>query len=189
VKGRFENLDNLSYINIWNNITGINTTVYDASWWNYGFAQPQIILSNSTETSPEYDFVFSYNNTTVVNDFNLFLVMAGGFNLFSNSALSLVQWSLPYTFNYTGINSVENYFDVNDDLLVYPNPSTDRITIKSKLGSLDKTYVIVNSIGEHVMTGKLSENATSLDISKLSSGLYLLQIGDKETHTFKLTKK
>jgi hypothetical protein len=99
VRGQFENLDNHNFINIWNNVPGINTTVYDAGWWNYSFAQPQTITSSSLNTTPEYDFVFDFGNTATANNFDLYMVMSGGFNLFSSSALSLVQWSLPYNFN------------------------------------------------------------------------------------------
>ena len=187
VRGRFENLDNLSYINIWNGVQGVGTTVYDATWWNYSFAQPQIINASDINTTPEYDFVFNYNNANTINDFKLYMVMAGGFKLFSGNALSLVQWTLPYTFAATGSTSSGSQLENTDGLTVFPNPTNDFITIKND--NLNETYVIFNSIGQQILTGKLGGRITTIDIRHLQTGLYLLQVGKREKQSFKLMKE
>ncbi|MES2394611.1 MAG: SBBP repeat-containing protein [Bacteroidota bacterium] len=172
VRGRFENLDNLSYINIWNGVPGINTTVYDAGWWNYSFAQPQTINSNAFNTTPEYDFVFNYNYP-FVTDFKLYMVMAGGFKLFSGTALSLVQWSLPYTFSGTGSTSIGSELENTDGLSVYPNPSNGNIQIQ-----IDNSPIlhvkIYNQIGALVYQSE--KETKELNLTGYPKGFYLIQV-------------
>lgn len=186
VRGRFENLDNLSYISIWNDKAGVGTTVYDATWWNFAFAQPKTINPNSINTTPEYDFVFDYKNT-VVKDFKLYLVMAGGFKLFSGTALSLVQWSLPYTFNSATLASKD--FLLNDSLMIYPNPATNFVTIKVNPFLVGSRFTITNILGQNVMSGKLVKESSILNIEQFSNGLYFFKIGELNQKTFKILKK
>ena len=117
------------------------------------------------------------------------MVMAGGFKLFSGNALSLVQWSLPYTFSASGSVSIGSALDNKDYLNVYPNPTNDLIMIENKNDKLASPYVIINSLGKQVLTGKLIGVTTTVDINHLSSGIYLLQVGDTEKRSFKLIKK
>ena len=175
VRGRFENLDNLSYINIWNNRAGVGTTVFDTSWWNFAFGQPAVINSNSINTTPEYDFVFNYNNPNKVNNFKLYMVMAGGFKLFPGTALSLVQWSLPYTFNEGALSTSD--FLRYDNLMIYPNPGTTNIKINNSDALMGNFYSIIDISGRVVAKGILA-TASGIDVSKLSKGVYIIRIGN-----------
>ncbi|OYU96257.1 MAG: hypothetical protein CFE21_07565 [Bacteroidetes bacterium B1(2017)] len=181
VRGRLENLDNHNYINIWNGVIGINTTVYDAGWWNYSFAKPSTINSNSLNTTPEYDFVFNYNNANIINNFKLYMVMAGGFKLFTGNALSLVQWSLPYTFKAAGASSIGNELKADNGIHVYPVPSNGILffeTLDSKFGEL----YIYDTIGRKVFTKSIYQKQTELDLNSLSNGVYYLSFkGNNDT--------
>ena len=171
VRGRFENLDNLSYINIWNNKAGVNTTVFDSTWWNFSFAQPAIINSNSTNMTPEFDFVFEYNNPNIVNNFKLYLVMAGGFKLFPGNALSLVQWSLPYTFDSSSL-AVEGFLnDIN--LLIYPNPTNSFLNIKSNNDTVVEKIVITDLTGKKLL--EQTQNTNQINVQNLAHGIYMLE--------------
>lgn len=170
VRGRFENLDNHSFITIWNGVPGINTTVYDAGWWNYAFAQPQTITSYSYNTTPEYDFVFNYGSTVLEYDFNLYMVMAGGFNLFSGSALSLVQWSLPYTFNTTV--SIGNELKNKDGLSFYPNPTSGSFNIELTKAGVMELY---NTEGKLLTSEQLSVGTHKKNVSDLATGIYVVR--------------
>jgi hypothetical protein len=72
---------------------------------------------------------------------------------------------------------------------VYPNPSNNFITIENKSTLLNSTYLIFNSLGQQVLTGKLTHTTTTVDIKELPTGLYFLQVGDEEKQTFKVMKK
>lgn len=82
-----------------------------------------------------------------------------------------------YTHGILTIN--ENIFLVSDvqdseaHILLYPNPSNDKIIIKG----IDKNsnYKIINILGEEVVQGVYTE---SIDISNLSIGQYFIQINN-----------
>ncbi|HXB41056.1 MAG TPA: T9SS type A sorting domain-containing protein [Bacteroidia bacterium] len=62
-------------------------------------------------------------------------------------------------------------------LAVYPNPSSESIIIKSteELGSI----IVLNSIGQIVLQNHSKKIYEQLDISKLPSGIYILQVAGK----------
>jgi hypothetical protein len=180
VRGSFENLENLSFINIWNNVpgAGVNVTVYDETWWNWGFGLPQVINSSATDTKPEYDFVFDYNSTSSITDFKLYMVMAGGFKLFSGNALSLVQWTLPYTFNGTGTASIDAELEIQDYLNVYPNPTNGNVQLSIDNIKIQKVN-IYNQMG--ALMYQSEKEITDLNLSRFPKGVYLIKVqsGDK----------
>jgi hypothetical protein len=192
VRGRFENLDNHSFINIWNDVPGTGTTVYDASWWNYAFAQPQIINSSSINTTPEYDFVFDYASSNIINDFKLYMVMSGGFKLFSGNALSLVQWTLPYTFNVAGgpVSVYENA-KLLDQFIIYPNPTTTSLTLKvGNYNSENLNYKLYDGNGRTLTESKIYRAETAVSMETLPAGSYFLKVsnGKSEMQTLKIIK-
>jgi hypothetical protein len=70
----------------------------------------------------------------------------------------------------------------------YPNPANNFITIENEDYNLNPTYIVINSTGQLVLIGKLASKTSSIDINKLTSGIYLLKIGETEHTTFKLIK-
>jgi hypothetical protein len=166
VRGRFENLDNHSFIKIWNDTQGVNTKVFDATWWNYSFAKPQTINFMSTNTTPEYDFVFDYKNNSKAGDFKLYMVMAGGFKLFNGDALSLVQWSLPFNFSGNGLNDSLNVTPQN---LNYSSvASSKQVTVncnRTWLVNASQPWVTFNKTsgnGNDMLNVNVTENPTSI---------------------------
>lgn len=83
----------------------------------------------------------------------------------------------------TGIDELSNDQDIN----IYPNPTTGIITIKFN-GSLDATDVIVvNTLNKVVYTEsikKSSQNKTNIDLSSQTSGIYFIKLktGGKEVN-------
>ena len=60
---------------------------------------------------------------------------------------------------------------------VCPNPADDKLTIKT-IGQLaGSTYSISDPAGKKLMTGKLTAEISTIDISQLSRGIYLLKLG------------
>ncbi len=99
VHGTLENLEGYPGINIWNDVLGVSDTVVDNSWWNYQFNQPQPIMANSfTPMYPQFDFVFDYNENNTYQ-FDLHLVLGGGFKLFGSVDTALIMWSTPAILN------------------------------------------------------------------------------------------
>jgi len=71
---------------------------------------------------------------------------------------------------------------------LYPNPATnDMVYITTKVNS-HKEIIIYDVFGEIVLTDRITSNA--LNISKLVSGIYMLQVTEmNETMTRKLVVK
>ena len=74
----------------------------------------------------------------------------------------------------------------NQDLIVFPNPLSTSITIKSNL--LTSSYTIYNALGGIVQTGILTSLETEVNLSALPNGTYQLKIGKDELKSFQLIK-
>ena len=61
---------------------------------------------------------------------------------------------------------------------VYPNPTSEELNITIVNKFLGSTYKILDPIGKKVLDGKINNTNTTIDVSALSKGYYLLQIGD-----------
>ena len=62
-----------------------------------------------------------------------------------------------------------------DDFSIYPNPSYDRVNIKSS--KILKKLEVVNMIGVTVMTIPIASNHLPVDVSSLQPGLYVMKAG------------
>ena len=81
-----------------------------------------------------------------------------------------------------------------DDLVVYPNPANDMISLKADLASIEGAYTqIFDMSGKQVYENKdlfYNTNEASVNISFLNSGVYLLKLTNGETNqTIKIVKK
>ena len=80
-------------------------------------------------------------------------------------------------------------FSFNDNpyssINFFPNPVIDFITLNSNFNNLEK-YQIVNTLGQIVSSGSIKNNIEIIDLSYLSSGMYILKI---KNSAFKLFKK
>jgi hypothetical protein len=64
-----------------------------------------------------------------------------------------------------------------ETVLIYPNPASNLLNIRL-LESVDKhKFEIKNSLGQNLIQGDLNNSTiTSVDISRLESGVYLIQL-------------
>ena len=77
---------------------------------------------------------------------------------------------------YLGLNSINELKPSQ----VYPNPTTSEITITSEKFSKE-SYTLCDQMGRVVGSGKLSGTNTTISLSSLSKGIYLLKVeGDYE---------
>lgn len=74
-------------------------------------------------------------------------------------------------------------------LAVYPNPANDYVALRMNKENISlASYRIVNTIGQTIQAGGLK--AERIDISKLNSGLYILEVNDgQKSFVTKLVKK
>jgi predicted outer membrane repeat protein len=94
-----------------------------------------------------------------------------------------------YEMNLDGIS--DHLFGDNDlFLLVYPNPSQDKITISSSAITGNTQLSIFNVSGEKVLERQLTDTETQIDISALPRGVYFVRVQDEKfIETVKMIKQ
>jgi trimeric autotransporter adhesin len=72
------------------------------------------------------------------------------------------------------INSVENIGNTPEDVVIYPNPTTDQLTIstRSKIGDVTICNILGQVLYEHFFDGPV----TTIDLAAYPAGLYLVGI-------------
>ncbi|TRX21222.1 glycosyl hydrolase 53 family protein [Flavobacterium franklandianum] len=76
------------------------------------------------------------------------------------------------------------------ELIVYPNPVTNTLSFKNTNNEIIKSLKITNIEGKTVYSNVNSEGQNTIDVSKLSSGIYILSIvAEDGTQQFKFIKK
>ncbi len=80
------------------------------------------------------------------------------------------HFTYKYDANYVGVSNISN-----NNIFVYPNPVKEKFTVK--LNSLNNSEIVLtNILGRVVLTQKLQENKNTVDVSKLSNGVYFYSI-------------
>lgn len=75
------------------------------------------------------------------------------------------------------------------EMSVYPNPANDMIKINTETDMVGSEFFIQNSLGTVVLSGKITDKITSVNINSLAKGVYILRIGNQLKHSVKLIKK
>ena len=72
----------------------------------------------------------------------------------------------------------EPIFQTNDNksIVIYPNPAKQNFKIKTIGQSIIYSYELINSMGISVKIGYCSNPETLIDISSISSGIYIVKI-------------
>ncbi len=80
---------------------------------------------------------------------------------------------------------------ISDDGLkisVYPNPTSDFVTIEVDNSILGSSYHVIDQAGRQVLTGKISKVITTVDINQLGKGMYFIQLGSQAKTSLKVIK-
>ena len=73
---------------------------------------------------------------------------------------------------------------------VYPNPVSTEINISFPKNVAQAEFVLYNVLGEIVLKTRISPLKNRLDISRLTSGMYIASIAsDNKTTSFKIIKE
>ena len=85
----------------------------------------------------------------------------------------------------TNINTI----NLNNSINLYPNPAIDRVYINNTETKNAKIH-IYNMTGESVLQRELSSGTNEIDISSLTSGIYVVRLtGANGTYQQKLIKE
>ena len=64
---------------------------------------------------------------------------------------------------------------------IYPNPSSDMITISfSSISMIGKSLTVHNLLGQRMMEVKISSNRVQINVRNFKEGMYLLRVTDEK---------
>lgn len=115
---------------------------------------------STTSSSSDHDVI-----TTSIYDYNAWI-----FKLTPSSVTGIQESTLSNSFS------------------IYPNPTNDIIHINTSTSLINESYAIINTLGQTVLNGKLENEHSTIDVQTLQSGIYFLQIGSKQTQSYKIIK-
>lgn len=124
----------------------------------------------------------SYTDSSASIDFTIGEVVT---STVSNSERSLTQGFHQTNWSFVSIeNHVPSY-----EAIVFPNPTEDFLNIKA-ISFKNVNYSLFDEMGKLVFNGTLYSEKTSLDVSKLHTGLYSLVLNSPENKlkTFNIIK-
>ncbi len=92
-----------------------------------------------------------------------------------------------YDPSFTMVTSVAN----NKAISIYPNPASDIVNIKIAAADMPAEYIITSMQGSVLMKGKFQGSNSTIDISALPKGIYVIKVlgHDRNTLTRKITKQ
>lgn len=96
-------------------------------------------------------------------------------------------------FGMKGTITVQGATGINENQLtsgttLFPNPATDNFSIKTSCKSLI-TYNITDIFGKQILSGNLTSDLTTIDISQFSFGVYLVTLQTEDyKQVFRLVK-
>ena len=81
-----------------------------------------------------------------------------------SKAITLVQWS-------------------DNEIIIYPNPSSDALNITTSEALIGKEYTVTNTLGVSVLSGVIKDKSMALSIKNMPNGVYFLHILGTTTAT------
>lgn len=157
---------------------------------NYnGISRNRIVKLNAngyfdTSFDPGTGFNNSVTTSAVQSDDKL--IVAGFFTMYNGQNRNRIV-----RLKSTATTTVEENALVFEELNVYPNPSSSKITCEFELSETKSvTIEIKNMLGQTVKTidkkiFEIGKNKSEIDISDLPKGLYILEFQSKEQSSFK----
>ena len=134
------------------------------------------------------------------------------FPTYSNTIASIPSNALPFTWNglqllasglytytSTGFNGCDSIATLNltvipngvidytkENFSVYPNPADNQIHLKVTPNLLGISYNLYNYVGQTMSSGIIKTTPMTIDISNLSTGIYLLSVGKHHKQSIKI---
>jgi Concanavalin A-like lectin/glucanases superfamily/Secretion system C-terminal sorting domain len=89
---------------------------------------------------------------------------------------------------FTGTNVGVNEIAKSNLFTVYPNPANEQIIIKADASLLGANYTIYDNVARLVLTGKLQDINTQIELGNLTEGVYVFKLGEGKEQSFKIVK-
>ncbi len=142
---------------------------------NKGF---DIERSDDAKRWQRLDFIEGKGNSSQLNTYNFIDT-----DPLSISYYRLRQIDFNGDFKYSNIISLIR--NKNKEIIIYPNPALDLLTIKIDNNTDNSDIKIYDILGKIVLTNTTNTNETTLNISHLAKGNYFIEIKNNQLITIK----
>jgi len=132
----------------------------------------------------QYTPIFIGRGSTT-NTYELFLGAIDDIGIWSRA---LTQVEITKLFNSSTTSAIEAINKI--DFKVYPNPASTIINLETNTPFINADYILTDLLGKTILSGKILNGNTTIEIENLSKGIYLLNVGgDAKKQTFKIVKE
>jgi len=130
------------------------------------------------------------NNWTTINtgltDLTIF-----DLELNDNYIIAATNTQGVFRFALSNLNLTSGFSDsdVNEAISIFPNPTTNQISVKADDKLIGTAYTIYDHIGKSVFSGIIINENTSIEMGNLPGGIYMLCVGDNMKQISKIIKQ
>lgn len=140
-------------------------------------------LSTSINNTLDYFWDFGDGSTSVIPNPTHAYLNSGTYNV------TLVVSNCIFSDTITKIIRMEERPSPSIELIIYPNPTTNKINLKADSKWFGEVYSVYDNTGKSVLKGKITSENTVIDLRNLSRAIYFLSVGTHLKQTFKVVKE
>ncbi len=164
------------------------------------FTAPPFIVqfSNTTSNQNNYNFKWTFGDSIEINSNNLSVFHEYNFNgLYDVSVIAIDKITAcpdtlvreGYIYCIGGKNTGVAHYNIDDEISLFPNPTSDRINIKVPANYIGKEYVVIDNIGRVRLSDNFKSTDQQINVQNLNDGIYLLKICDESEVLIKFIKQ
>ncbi len=154
---------------------------------NGDFDSTENLYYEYTAGDPQtYSFLITIPPTAVNGDYRMRVIAGWGTDCYTMSANgygacgvyeygNFVDFRVTVTGGSVGIDE-----NAKNEFAVFPNPASNRINATIKESMIGSEYTIVDQLGKICSNGKFEQSTSSIDISNLTEGIYILNSGSSK---------
>ncbi len=90
---------------------------------------------------------------------------------------------------YSSITTSISASKDNNNLFIYPNPANNEITVKMNNTMLGSTILITDMLGRELISNKITNELSKVNIESLTPGVYFIQFKENSTEKVKFVKQ
>ena len=140
-------------------------------------------LSTSINNTLDYFWDFGDGSTSVIQNPIHAYLNSGTYNV------TLVVSNCIFSDTITKIIRMEVSPSPSIELIIYPNPTTNKINLKADSKWFGEVYSVYDNTGKSVLKGNITSENTIIDLRNLSRAIYFLSVGTHLKQTFKVVKE
>ncbi len=142
-------------------------------------------------TTPTAGYSYGLNTSPLTIGVSL-LPTGTFFSWFLGKIDDIGIWNRPLTLqeisNLRNSNVGLNELTEENEIIIFPNPTHDRINIHTNKDFIGSTYIITDVSGKEVLSGKINSFNPTVDIAGLTGGVYCFSIDNNSKQSFSIVK-